>query len=72
MNLCDKCERRTFCENSTLLIGETSICKNFIPDELLEIRICKYCNHEVEYGSMIWLNGKCMCPACYQKERSLL
>lgn len=70
MNLCEKCERRTFCQASTLCVGETTICANFIPDEMLKIVTCKYCKHQVEYGNMIWLNGKCMCPSCYHKERN--
>ena len=69
MNLCYQCELRTFCESSTLIVGETTVCKNFIQDELLEIKKCKYCNREVEYGDMIWLNGKCMCPTCYKREK---
>lgn len=39
-------------------------------DEMKELVICKYCKSQVEYGDMVWLNGKCMCPKCYIKERT--
>ena len=38
-------------------------------DEMDEIVVCKYCGNETTYGELTWLNGKCMCPECYEKER---
>lgn len=35
-----------------------------------EIVTCKYCGEKTLYGELTWLNGKCMCPSCYQKERA--
>lgn len=32
---------------------------------------CKYCGGKTLYGDLTWLNGKCMCPMCYQAERDL-
>ena len=43
--------------------------KDYLSD-LYEARICKYCGNKTIYAEMIWLNGKCMCPACYIKERA--
>ena len=34
-----------------------------------EETICKYCGAITEYDNMIWLNGKCMCPSCYKREK---
>lgn len=39
-------------------------------DIMNEKVICKWCNGQTLYGEMIWLNGKCMCPKCYLKERA--
>ena len=39
-------------------------------DEMNKVVICKWCNGKTLYGEMIWLNGKCMCPKCYLKERA--
>lgn len=36
--------------------------------DLDEIVICKYCEKPVQWGDMIWKNGKCMCPQCYLQE----
>ena len=35
-----------------------------------EVVTCKYCGQPTLYGELTWLNGKCMCPICYQKERA--
>ena len=35
-----------------------------------EVVTCKYCGEKTLYGELTWLNGKCMCPTCYQKERA--
>ena len=32
--------------------------------------VCKYCGDTTLYGELTWLNGKCMCPQCYQAERA--
>lgn len=37
-----------------------------------EIRICPMCGNKTLWGEMIWLNGKCTCPSCYNKERKRL
>lgn len=39
-------------------------------DWLDEVVTCKYCGNKTTEGEKIWLNGKCMCPACYMKERA--
>lgn len=39
-------------------------------DWLDEVVICKYCGNKTTEGEKIWLNGKCMCPQCYMKERA--
>lgn len=41
-----------------------------IDDEMNEVVTCKYCGGKTLYGELTWLNGKCMCPACYQNERA--
>lgn len=38
-------------------------------EEMNQIVNCKYCGRSVLYGELIWLEGKCMCPCCYRKER---
>lgn len=35
-----------------------------------EIVVCKFCGRETLYGELTWLNGKCMCPRCYELERA--
>ena len=30
---------------------------------------CQACHKIYNAGLMIWLNGKCLCPECYQKEK---
>lgn len=39
-------------------------------DELSQVVECKYCKELAIWGEMIWLNGKCMCPRCYLKEKA--
>ena len=40
-------------------------------DEYLkELKQCPNCKQEVMYGDMIWLNGECLCPSCYQHKRN--
>ena len=40
--------------------------------DLMEQEVtCKYCGGKAKYGDLTWLNGKCMCPMCYQAERDL-
>lgn len=38
-------------------------------DEMNQTVTCKYCGGSALYGELIWLNGKCMCPQCYLKEK---
>lgn len=38
-------------------------------EEMNEVVKCKYCGQSTTYGCLIWLNGKCMCPLCYEKEK---
>ena len=38
-------------------------------DFLDEVKDCPICGKKVVYGDMIWLNGQCTCPECYQKKR---
>lgn len=30
---------------------------------------CPDCHKRCEWGSMIWLNGHCTCPDCYEQRR---
>ena len=39
-------------------------------DEMNQVVECKYCKRKTIYGELTWLNGKCMCPACYMAERA--
>lgn len=39
-------------------------------DEMNEKVVCKWCGKQTLYGELTWLNGKCMCPRCYMKERA--
>lgn len=32
---------------------------------------CSECHRKTELGSIIWLNGSCICPECYEKKRIL-
>lgn len=32
-----------------------------------ELKTCPICRQQVRYGSMIWKDGICMCPNCYNK-----
>jgi len=29
---------------------------------------CPVCECDVKWGLMVWLNGKCTCPDCYERE----
>lgn len=36
-------------------------------DEMLRTIVkCPMCGHETKYGSMKWLNGRNICPNCYE------
>lgn len=37
-----------------------------------DYRLCPDCQNSVSYDDMVWLNGKCTCPACYIKRRATL
>ena len=41
-----------------------------VTDWLDEVVTCKYCGNKTTEGEKIWLNGKCMCPTFYMKERA--
>lgn len=43
---------------------------NKFMEEMNQIVECKYCGKPVMYGELTWLEGKCMCPRCYQAERA--
>ena len=32
---------------------------------------CQECHKIYEAGIMIWLNGKCLCPKCYQQDKDI-
>lgn len=38
-------------------------------DIFSELVECPYCHKRCEWGSMIWLNGLCTCPQCYEHRR---
>jgi len=33
---------------------------------------CPMCGRDVLWGNMIWLNGQCTCPRCYEIKRAEL
>lgn len=41
-----------------------------INDLMNEVVSCKKCGKATLYGELIWLEGNCMCPRCYQAERA--
>lgn len=41
-------------------------------NDLTEVHICKYCGSKYNWDDFIWLNGKCLCPDCYEKERKIV
>ena len=41
-------------------------------DYLDELVKCPSCKKEVKDGDRIWLDGECLCPACYQHKRNKL
>lgn len=43
---------------------------NSYEDEMNEKVVCRWCGNQTLYGELTWLNGKCMCPNCYMKERA--
>lgn len=38
-------------------------------DIFSELVECPDCHKRCEWGSMIWLNGLCTCPQCYEHRR---
>ena len=43
---------------------------NNLDNFMNEMVVCKLCGRETLYGELTWLNGKCMCPRCYEHERA--
>ena len=41
-------------------------------EKMDEVVTCKYCGKTSTYGQMTWLNGKEMCPRCYQRDLAKL
>lgn len=39
--------------------------------EYKEVVVCKYCGNQEFWANMVWLNGKCMCPRCYENEKRI-
>ena len=37
-----------------------------------EMQQCPVCQEMVAYGDMIWLDGMCTCPRCYNSRRNRL
>ena len=40
------------------------------PTDTPEYRCCPDCGNTVDWDTMIWLNGRCTCPSCYQRRIS--
>lgn len=41
-------------------------------DELMQQHVtCKKCSGVELWGSMIWLDGECLCPECYTQAREV-
>lgn len=74
--LCDFCDATEF-GKTVINTGPWNICEGRFCDSATENyihsieekfddpEICPDCNEVVEYGDMIWLNGKCTCSDCY-------
>ena len=39
-------------------------------DWLDKIVKCPNCKEDVKNGDMIWLDGECLCPQCYEYKRA--
>lgn len=39
------------------------------PSDVPQYKECPLCGEIVDYDTMIWLNGYCTCPACYEHRR---
>ena len=33
-------------------------------------RLCPDCEKKTDWSTMIWLNGRCYCPACYERRKA--
>ena len=42
------------------------------PTDTPEYRRCPDCGQTVDWLDMVWLNGRCACPACYERRRAEL
>lgn len=40
------------------------------PTDTPEYRRCPDCGNIVDWDTMIWLNGRCTCPSCYQHRKA--
>ncbi|HAG12390.1 MAG TPA: hypothetical protein DCG49_00830 [Ruminococcus sp.] len=40
------------------------------PTDTPEYRHCPDCGESVDWDTMIWLNGRCTCPKCYQRRKA--
>lgn len=40
-----------------------------IDDIINDNRICPMCRKETDYMSMVWLDGLCTCPSCYEARK---
>ncbi len=39
------------------------------PTDTPEYRKCPICGELVDWDTMVWLNGRCTCPSCYEHLR---
>lgn len=33
-------------------------------------RLCPDCGNRTDWDTMIWLNGRCYCPKCYERRKA--
>lgn len=39
------------------------------PTDTPEYRRCPDCGNRTDWDTMIWLNGRCYCPKCYERRQ---
>jgi hypothetical protein len=73
-----ECMEKSMSEMYTGPLPEEDVPEDIVPvhimkrnylEELEEIKNCPMCRKPVKYGNMIWLNGMCTCPHCYEHRR---